>query len=346
MTSPVRAVRLMILRAPDDGGGAAPAADTSLSVSDAVGLLRSARQEPETPASEPPPVTEQAPPAQNAATEAEQAHEEAPSDQGEPEPAEAPAIEPPKSWSKADQDAFLAPPPEVQQVVARRESERDRAFQAKTTEAAEARKAAEAQTAAVEAERARYAQNLAFLAKDLQANMGPEPDWQRLAQEDPAGYVRAKADWDARAQKLQAAMAEHQRVTAQVQQQQQQRHAAKLAEENAKLVDAIEGWKEPATAKKEFGDVMAYLGKEYGYDDTLLNGIDDHRLVVLARKAMLYDRAKAGVQSAAKPVPQVQRPGTSSGRTDTQNRDALVKRLERSGDVKDAVALLRAKRMQ
>lgn len=344
MNSLIRAVRLTILRAPDDGGGAAPAADTSLSVSDAVGLLRSSRHEPETQAEEAPPSTEQAPPAQNAAPEAEQAPEQAPTDQGEVEPAETPAIEPPRSWSKEDAEFFKQLPPDAQAIVARRESERDKAVQRSTTEAAEVRKAAEAATAAVEAERARYAQNLAFLAKDLQANMGPEPDWQRLAQEDPAGYVRARAEWDAKAQKLQTAMAEHQRVTAQVQAAQQKQHADKLAEENAKLVEVIPGWSEPTVAKKEFGDVMSYLSKEYGYDDTLLDSIDDHRLVVLARKAMLYDRAKAGVQTAAKPIPQVQRPGTVTGRTDTQNRDALVKRLERSGDVKDAVALLRASR--
>jgi hypothetical protein len=82
----------------------------------------------------------------------------------------------------------------------------------------------------------------------------------------------------------------------------------------------------------------------HGHKDFSLR---DHRVQFLVRDAILWREAKAKAKAAAaKPLPPVQRPGVSQGKGAEQ--DAVVqdlsKKLEASGSLKDATALLRARR--
>jgi hypothetical protein len=73
----------------------------------------------------------------------------------------------------------------------------------------------------------------------------------------------------------------------------------------------------------------------------------DHRVQLLIRDAVLWREAKAKAKAAvAKPLPPAQRPGVSQGRGAAQEAaiQNLTKRLDASGSLKDAAALLRARR--
>jgi hypothetical protein len=79
----------------------------------------------------------------------------------------------------------------------------------------------------------------------------------------------------------------------------------------------------------------------HGHKDFSLR---DHRVQLLVRDAILWREAKAREKAAtAKPLPPVQRPGVSQGKGAAQ--DAVVqdlsKKLEASGSIRDAAALLR-----
>ena len=68
---------------------------------------------------------------------------------------------------------------------------------------------------------------------------------------------------------------------------------------------------------------------------------------LLIRDATLWRDAQAKAKAAAaKPVPPVQRPGVSQPKGAAQEAQvqALTTKLEKSGSLKDAAALLRAKR--
>ncbi|HZH27883.1 MAG TPA: hypothetical protein VEY95_11950 [Azospirillaceae bacterium] len=323
------------------GGDAGP-----ITLDDAKGLLAAARAE-QTPEQAPAPAAapEQDAPAQGAEAP-EPSGEGAPTDEGTPEPEPAPAIEPPKSWSAADQEAFKRLPPDVQAIVARRESERDRAFQQRAMEAAEIRRAAQAQAAEIEAERQRYAQTLAYVGRALEHELAEEPDWPKLAQENPTAYIQVRAQWDAKVAKLNQVLAEQQQIAAQQQALALEQVRARQVEENARLLAAIPEWKDPAKIGAGMGEIVAYM-RGQGYTDQELKGLSDHREVVLIRKAMLFDKAQEAAKTAArKPVPTVQKPGTppTRGEAGAATRDALIQRVERTGDLKDAVALLRANR--
>ena len=96
--------------------------------------------------------------------------------------------------------------------------------------------------------------------------------------------------------------------------------------------------------------------KDLGYNDQelsdLWNGrgamsLRDHRVQLLIRDGVRYRDAQAAARSAAvRPVPSVQRPGAAAPRgADADARlSALNSKLEQSGSLKDAAALLAAQR--
>ena len=70
----------------------------------------------------------------------------------------------------------------------------------------------------------------------------------------------------------------------------------------------------------------------------------DHRLQLLIRDATLWREAQAKAKAAAvKPVPPVQRPGAATPRQGTDEA-RLTQRLEQTGSLRDAAALVRARR--
>ena len=78
----------------------------------------------------------------------------------------------------------------------------------------------------------------------------------------------------------------------------------------------------------------------------------DHRVQLLVRDAILWREAKERAKAAAaRPLPPVPRPGASQGNGAAQKGAAqdvliqnLTRKLEASGSLKDATALLRARR--
>jgi hypothetical protein len=112
---------------------------------------------------------------------------------------------------------------------------------------------------------------------------------------------------------------------------------------------------DPAEVAKLQSAAVAVL-KDHGFEQSELAAswhghqdfsLRDHRVQLLVRDAILWREAKAKAKAAAaKPLPPVQRPGVSQGKGAAQ--DALVqdlaKKLEASGSLKDAAALLKARR--
>src|SRR5579875_3741526 len=114
------------------------------------------------------------------------------------------------------------------------------------------------------------------------------------------------------------------------------------------LLEALPEWKDPAKYAAESAEVARFL-TQHGYADEDLNNLYDHRAVLIARKAMLYDKMQA-VQ--AKKVTPVQEPprAVKSGNANTpiqSKKDAelqaLQKRFKKTGKDDDAVALLLAR---
>lgn len=181
-------------------------------------------------------------------------------------------------------------------------------------------------------------------------------DWNRLRQDDPGEYSAKRADLDRRKAALEQAKQETIGAYQQLVENREAETRAYLEGDPEKEAEALQGaipeWADPKTAQAEQTQLAKYLS-EQGFDDQDVARprpiLFDHRLLVMARKAMLFDQGQKKVAAAKKKlakVPKAMKPGAPKPQ-DQRTRekvDSARKRLRQTGSVDDALAVLRAKR--
>jgi len=296
----------------------------ALDVNQAVSLLSAAMDAP--------------PPDREAAAEPEAAPPEA---TAEPEPQPEAAAEPQAQEEdttvtvKIDGKDVEVPLSELKNGYQRQAD-----YTRKTMEAAEQRKAAEAQIAQAQQERQAYAANLQRMQAQLEGALQEQQkvNWDELLQSDPVEYLRQQRIAQERQATLQQVYGQQQQVAAQQQALAQQAYVRQLEAQQQDLLAKLPDWKDEAKAKAEKVALREYLAGQ-GYEAEAIDGIADARAVILARKAMLYDQMVGKASAAAKKVsalPQkVERPGQGDNPGITPRTAAYLK-LNKTGKVEDA----------
>lgn len=214
----------------------------------------------------------------------------------------------------------------------------------KTQQLAEERNQFQQETQQSQQEREQYKHLVSALGDKLKSMTGDEPDWQKIAAEDPAGYVQQKAAWDHRQSQIQAADQESDRLRQEDIGHQQQNYQQYMAQQRTALLNARPELSEPDKAQAFFGNINNYARQEYGFTDQELSTVLDHRFLLMAEKARQFDELQATGKPVAKKVkrraplkPGVRKRDPSAA--STANRNAQ-KRLERTGSTRDAAALI------
>ena len=211
----------------------------------------------------------------------------------------------------------------------------------KTQQIAEVRKQVEQETYAVRAEREQYAQLLGALQAQLQSSE-PQVDLERLYHEDPIEWVRQKEVMRERQEKLGAIQSEQQRLSQVAQYEQQRAMEAQLASQQEALLAALPDWKDPKKAKAEKALVIE-SAKAAGFTDEDLKSVYDHRLVLLLRKAALFDQMvskRQGIKPVVNNGPRPAKPG-AAGRVSTTTESVRAKqRLAKTGRIDDAASAI------
>ena len=211
----------------------------------------------------------------------------------------------------------------------------------KTQQIAEVRKQVEAETQAVRAEREQYAQLLGALQAQLQSSE-PQVDLDRLYHEDPIEWVRQKEVMRERQEKLGAIQAEQQRLSQVAQYEQQRAMEAQLASQQEALLAALPDWKDPKKAKAEKALVIE-SAKAAGFTDEDLKSVYDHRLVLLLRKAAMYDQMvskRQGIKPVVNNGPRPAKPGAAGRVSTTTEATRAKQRLAKTGRVDDAASAI------
>ena len=104
-----------------------------------------------------------------------------------------------------------------------------------------------------------------ILFSRIKGVLGEEPDWQRLYEDDPVGYVREKQLWDEQKQKLEAVQAEQQRLQQESFAEQQKLIQQQVEEGQAKLLEVIPEWQNQEVASKEKAEIANYATNVLGY---------------------------------------------------------------------------------
>jgi len=222
----------------------------------------------------------------------------------------------------------------------------------KTQELAEDRRNAEAAQAqyqaeisALQQERQQYAEALSQVIQSSMAGLDQYSniDWDTLKTDDPIEYITKRDEY----REIQERVRQNQYQVQQVQQQQeaemQEVKKRVLREEHGKLVAAVPEWAEPASQKKLATDLRAYAINQ-GYSTEEIGGLVDHRSLIVLMKAQKYDALqKADVRAKkVKNKPKVVRAGTGTKKSQEgkSQRKAQMKRLQGTGHLDDATALL------
>jgi hypothetical protein len=207
----------------------------------------------------------------------------------------------------------------------------------KTTELAESRKTAEAETARAREERGKYAEGLQQAESLLSAQLQQQQniDWQRLLDTDPVEYLKQQHLAQTRQAQLQQVTQQKQMLQSQGQAEHQTALAAHIEDQRSELIAKIPEWKDAAVMKAEATELRDYL-KTQGLSDQEIYSVTDHRAIIQSRKAMLFDKMIAKASVATKRVqntPQrVERPqGGESQAVD--KRGAAFQRLSKTGSV-------------
>ena len=214
-------------------------------------------------------------------------------------------------------------------------------YSRKTEQIANVRKQVEAESQAIRTEREQYAQLLGALQAQLQSSE-PQVDLERLYHEDPIEWVRQKEVMRERQEKLGAIQSEQQRLSQVSQYEQQRAMEAQLASQQEALLAALPDWKDPKKAKAEKALVIE-SAKAAGFTDEDLKSVYDHRLVLLLRKAALFDQMvskRQGIKPVVNNGPRPAKPG-AAGRVSTTTEGTRAKqRLAKTGRIDDAASAI------
>lgn len=167
-------------------------------------------------------------------------------------------------------------------------------------------------------------------------------NWVQIAQNNPAEYPVVRAQYDQMVQAYNAAVGRLGQKQQQVYAQFNQAMAQQQAKERETLRTRIPQWKDDTTFQKESPAIADYMMRDYGYGQHELENLWDSRVTTAFYKAYKYDqlqRAKADKVKQLRAAPPVTRPN-SPGANQGQRTEQLTKRLGRTGDLRDAAALL------
>ncbi len=245
----------------------------------------------------------------------------------------------PRSWPAEMREQFAKLPSDLQRVIAEREAERDAAFNRQVNEAAEKRRAADAELQAASTERRQYLAGLSALIGELAqqaagefADIRTAADLERLAQDDPQRYLR----WQARRDALLAAQAEQQGLLERERAEQEARLQDYLGTERRLLLEKIPDLADPAKARALQLEAADYL-RSVGFSDREIGSVADHRLALVVRDALAHRRSLAAARTAAEKkvvnLPRLQRPGAASDSKAERSRQerAAMTRIARYG---------------
>lgn len=219
---------------------------------------------------------------------------------------------------------------------------RQQDYTKKTMEAAAERKFATFEKEAAKKERAEYAQKVNDYAVQLKGALEQQgaQNWEDLLNSDPVEYLKQQHLYQSR----QAAFQKTRQEQFQLQEIQRVEQAEFLdlfiQTQQQELLAKLPEWKDEKKATVEKNNIRSYL-LDAGFEANEVSNVTDHRSVILARKAMLYDnlmkRAKTAITKVAPLPAKVER----SGAAETRNSDAkanALRKLSKSGSINDAAA--------
>lgn len=217
----------------------------------------------------------------------------------------------------------------------------------KTMQAAEERKAAEAERAKTIQERQAAKQQLAAITTTLEAAVrsgqlkAPDP---QLLDSDPVQYLRQQAQWNQAQQAYAQATQQINHIHQQEAQFEQLQRQQILEDQKAQLLAKVPEWKDEGKARAEKAEFTQWLVEKQGFTPEQIESTLDHRAILAQLHAFRYQKLIAEqravidrkVPPASKPV----KPGAAQDAPSNPINQAAMTRLRKGGKVDDAASAI------
>jgi hypothetical protein len=198
--------------------------------------------------------------------------------------------------------------------------------------------------AQIQAERNQYVQMLGNIVQQSSGELEKftNVDWQSLKENDPIEYVTKREEFREAQEKIQGIQQQQAQAQRAQQAEMSRARATMLQEERGKLIEALPEMGSDEARPGKVKELQTYaLGQ--GFTQEELDGLIDHRSVIVLEKARKYDEMQKANPKAKKlkNKPRVIRSGTGTTKKDSlkSKRNEQMKRLQQSGRVDDAVSL-------
>jgi hypothetical protein len=152
-------------------------------------------------------------------------------------------------------------------------------------------------------------------------------NWNELRADDPTEYVLKQQEMRDRysaIQQVKTKLTESQSKESEtLKQQQQQNYQQYLISQRDMLLEKIPDWKDPDRVKTDMTALQAYMVNHMGVSEQELPTITDHRAIVAAYKAMMYDQMHSKVEPKMKQMktkPKFVKPGTRKDASATSEK--------------------------
>jgi hypothetical protein len=203
----------------------------------------------------------------------------------------------------------------------------------------------ESEVAKVREERSQYAQYLEQFKTALVALHPTEPDWTTLRSQVSADEFAAELlSWQQTQKRIETTTKEQAKVADQQQQDAEAGFRTYLQQERALLEEALPEIKDPVKDAALAKDLREYAVAQ-GFTEQEFKATTNHRMLVLAHKAMLYDRSKAEKPKIENKIANALASSAPGSRTTAPPKnDLTVARaaLKKSGSEDDAAAAITA----
>ena len=211
---------------------------------------------------------------------------------------------------------------------------RQQDYTRKTQELSQQRKTIEQQQQELAQRDAIYSQLLPKLEAQLKGELAGEPDWNKLYEDDPVGYVREKQLWDEKKEKLHTTQAEQQRLQQEAAQKQQEQIALMVQEGQQKLLELIPEWQDPEVATKDKLAIREYGINVLGYSPQEMDAVYDYRALLGLRNAWLQSKTVKATKKkpTEKAKARVARPGTTNRPRSVAPVKKAKQRLAKTGN--------------
>ena len=207
----------------------------------------------------------------------------------------------------------------------------------KSQSLAEQRKAYESNLEAVQSERGQYAKALETLSAQQGADIErfKAVDWATLKKDDPMEYMEKRLELQDAQDKISAVQTEQTRVHQQATEDTKVFLQDKLQKEAVTLTEKLPEYADPSSNLRD--QIRTYAINE-GFSAEDVDGITDHRVVLVLHKAMMADKGSTAPSKKTKTVPKVVKAGTTQTKAQQGKKAVRAKRerLSQTGHQRDA----------